>query len=121
MEEVLYSLIKEKEITMSCSLGAPPHIRYKVQGFTVILRCKDITIKVYEYQGFGEPEIEAVISDLLVRSEALYLSYPEYCREFEYYSSNKIKRLYYYDRKQGEKLKKLLGDNFDKFRNNNDY
>lgn len=121
MEEVLYSLIKEKGITMSYSLGAPPHIRYKVQGFTVIIRCQNKSIRIYEYQGFGEPEIEEVISDLLLRSEALYLSYPEYCREFEYYSSNKIKRLYYYDRKQGKKLKKLLGDDFEMFRSNNDY
>ncbi len=121
MEGVLLSLINEKGISMNYELGAPPHIRYKVQGFSVTLRCKDNAIRVYEYQGFGEPELEAVISDLLVRSEALFLTYPEYCKEFEYYSSNKMKRLYYYDRRRGKKLKKFLGDDFEKFRNNNDY
>ncbi|XFO69215.1 hypothetical protein SPSIL_054460 [Sporomusa silvacetica DSM 10669] len=90
-------------------------------GFTVVLRCQDKIIRVYVYQGFGEPELEEVINDMLIRSEALYLSYPEYCKEFEYYSSNKTKKLYYYDRKLGRKLMKLLGDDFERFRENNDY
>jgi hypothetical protein len=123
MEEILASLINAKGITMTYTNGAPPHIIYKKsRGFTVVLRCGAKTIRFPFHTGLDNPlELTEIVSWLLVRSEAIGLTYKQYCSAFEYYSCRKAKRLYYQDRKLGKKLKEFLGDDFENFCENNDY
>jgi hypothetical protein len=123
MGSVLASLIKEKGITMTYTFGAPKHLRYKnVQGFTVTLKYPNKAIRLPFYLGMGKPELELVINDMLLHGAAIDLTFPEYCKEFSYHIDRKSRRVYYYDRQIGKKLKNFLGeDDYRKFQENNDY
>ncbi|MDF2572377.1 MAG: hypothetical protein K0R55_3981 [Sporomusa sp.] len=121
--EVLTALINAKEITMTYTNGAPPHIIYKKsRGFTVVLKCGAKTMRFSYHTGLDTPlDLIQVVSWLLVRSEAIGFTYKQYCPAFGYYAGSKAKRLYYRDRELGKKLKEFLGADFENFCENNDY
>jgi hypothetical protein len=81
MEEILASLIKEKGITMAYIPGAPTHIIYpKAPGFTVTLKCNSKTMRFPYHTGWDEIDLTEAISYLLIRSEALLYTFPQYCK-----------------------------------------
>lgn len=63
-----------------------------------------------------EPDAETVLDSLLSDSQAGQQTFEEFCSEFGYDSdSRKAERIYRECAKQGAKVKKLLGDDYETF------
>ena len=92
----------------------------KANGYRVTLRYKGRQMSLDFWMGTGlsgEPEADLVLSSLLLDSSAVDQSFEDWCGEFGYDTdSRKAEATYNACRKSGEKLQRLLGDDFEAFR-----
>ncbi len=89
--------------------------------YRVTLRYKRRRMSLDYFMGSAltsEPDSASVLSSLLLDASALDESFENWCADYGYDTdSRKAERLYKLCCKQGEKLKQLLGDDYDDFRN----
>lgn len=78
--------------------------------------------KIQEIAKPRSPKVEEVLYSLLMDSTALDLTFEEFCAEFGYDTdSRKAEKIYNECNEQGKKLKRLLGEDYQYFMDNNEY
>lgn len=91
----------------------------QAHGYTVTLRYQGRQMTTDFWLGpaiSGEPEVENVIDCLLSDAMGSDQSFEEFCAEFGYDTdSRKAEATYKACKKSGEKLRRLLGDDFETF------
>lgn len=92
----------------------------KANGYRVTLRYRGRQMSLDYWMGSAHtsaPDSASVISSLLLDSSALDQSFEDFCSEFGYDTdSRKAEATYRACKSSGEKLRKLLGDDFETFR-----
>ena len=91
----------------------------KANGYSVTLRYRGRQMTVDFWMGTGlngEPQADSVLSSLLLDSSAIDQTFEDWCGEFGYDTdSRKAEKTYKACVKNGERLKRLLGDDFETF------
>ena len=88
--------------------------------YRVVLRYKRRQMSLDWFQGQAltrDPDSATVLSALISDSYAMDCSFDDWCSEYGYdTNSRRAERIFKQCQKQGEKLERLLGDDWEKFR-----
>ena len=121
MEERTASFVKENNVRISVSYGAPENPEFKdADGWTVTLKMDGKQMTIPFYKGIGhhgeEPTAEEVLECLA--SDACGVdnsqTFEDWCSEYGYDTdSRRAERIYNACLKSTEKLRRFLGDKFE--------
>jgi hypothetical protein len=123
MEKTLKELINEKGLKMTCTYGAKENADFKnSDGWTVTIYNDKKRYTFAFYMGYGhngkEPDIENVM-DCILSDASSYENardFEDFANEFGYDTdSRKAEKIYKACGKEAERLKKLLGEDYETF------